>query len=312
MRHRFGFTLIELLVVIAIIGLLVSLLLPAIQAAREMARRSQCSNNMRQMTLAMNVYHESFKSLPPGNIVQESLKEKACHTAGDVYCGSIGWPAFILSQLEQEPLYDKIDFETYAFSPDPGEESLHESSGPNGDEKNKEATQQMPSVFSCPSAEKQSPYHKDYGVNGDNGFPQSARTGNELFACNSGTRFSDVKDGLSNTFLLLEACHSRTWRFQGTDRIIKTETGLNPFFWVGQVGQGYVMSGYMPTPDIYHLPINTMNPYYGAYGARSAHTGLGCNVAMCDASVHFVSEKIDFNVYEGLFTRSGNEDVKIP
>jgi len=306
-----GFTLVELLVVIAIIALLISLLIPAVQAAREMARRSQCSNNMRQMALAMNVYHESMKSLPPGNIAFENLREQACHTAGDVYCGSIGWPAFILPYLEQMPLYDRIDFEAFAYCPDPGEESLHESSA-HGDEKNKEAALQMPSVFSCPSAERRSPYHKDYGVNGDNGFPQSVPTGNELFACNSSTRFSDVKDGLSNTFLMLEACHSRAWRYQGTENIVKTDTGLNPFFWVGQVGQGYVVSGYIPVPEIYHLPINTKNPYYGAYGARSGHAGRGSVVSMCDGSVHFVSEKIDFSIYEGLFTKSGGEDVRLP
>jgi len=95
-KNYSGFTLIELLVVIAIIALLISLLIPAIQAAREAARRSQCTNNVKQMVLAMNVYHESLKSLPPGNLVLDELRENACHVGRQVYCGSIGWPVFIL------------------------------------------------------------------------------------------------------------------------------------------------------------------------------------------------------------------------
>jgi len=110
MMKKHGFTLIELLVFIAIIALLISLLIPAIQAAREMARRSQCSNNMKQMALAMNVYHESLKTLPPGNLCLEELSAKSCHQINAIYCGSIGWPAFILPYLEMGNLYDSIDF----------------------------------------------------------------------------------------------------------------------------------------------------------------------------------------------------------
>jgi len=156
--NKSGFTLIELLVVIAIIALLLYLLIPAIQAAREMARRSQCSNNLRQMALAMNVYHESMKSLPPGNLILEELKDNACHVAGKVYCGSIGWPAFILPYLEQMSLYDQIDFNSYAYCPNPEDNGDHEGFALG--EKNRFAGENMPSVFTCPSVKRQSIYHK--------------------------------------------------------------------------------------------------------------------------------------------------------
>ena len=309
-NQRVGFTLIELLVVIAIIGLLVSLLLPAIQAAREMARRSQCSNNMRQLGLAMNVYHESLKSLPPGNLVLEELKEDACHLEGEVYCGSIGWAAFIFPYLEQESLYDRIDFGTLAYTPEAGDMSYHDGCL-HGNATNQFAAENVPSVFSCPSAVRHSPYHKDYGGNGDQGFPESARDSNGVFGFNSGIRFSDVKDGLSNTFLLLEASQHRWWRLNEEDELRQTAHGINPFFWVNTWGQGYAISQYGTGDKYYRLPINASEVEAPSRGVRSDHA-QGTNAAMCDGSVHFVSEKIDFGTYEGLFTRSGNEDVKLP
>jgi len=308
-----GFTLVELLVVIAIIALLISLLIPAVQAAREMARRSQCSNNMRQMALAMNVYHDSMKTLPPGNFVTDELREKSCHPAGKVYCGSIGWPAFILAQLEQTSLYDQVDFSAAAYTPEAGEESHHETSGPVGDVKNKHVGENMPSVFSCPSARKLSRHHKDYGVNGYRGFPQSASVGDELFSCSHGTRFADIKDGLSNTFLLLEASHYRKWmKLNIESQITETVYGVNPFFWVCEFGQGYVVAFYEPIDGRHvELTINTISPYYATYGARAGHV-KGVNTAFCDGSVHFINEKCDFELYTHLFTYNGNEDVRLP
>jgi len=92
--RRRGFTLVELLVVIAIIGILIALLLPAVQAAREAARRTQCTNNIKQIALALHNYHDAYKSFPPGVL------------AGWGH----SWSAHILPQVEQRPLYDTIDF----------------------------------------------------------------------------------------------------------------------------------------------------------------------------------------------------------
>ncbi|MCL2348263.1 MAG: DUF1559 domain-containing protein [Planctomycetaceae bacterium] len=310
-QYNRAFTLIELLVVIAIIALLISLLIPAVQAAREMARRSQCANNMKQLALAMNVYHESMKSLPPGNLVLEELRKKACHVDSNVYCGSMGWPVFILAQLEQMPLYEKVHFDALAYTPVTGDICAHEQEGPQGAPKNQFVAENMPEVFRCPSALRLSPFHKDYGVNGHREYPESNGGWDGPFQFNSGIKFSDVKDGLSNTFLLLEACHHHWWKYEGSDKVEQTKLGCNPFFWVNGGGQGYVISEYGTSKASYRLAINTTDVENPTRGARSDHP-KGINAALCDGSVHFISQGINFDVYSKLFTKSGNEDVRLP
>ena len=192
-----GFTIIELLVVIAVIGLLISLLLPAIQAAREYARRVSCSNNMRQLAMGVLTYHDIHKSFSPGNIVQESLLETADHPQKEerssgksmIYDGSIGWPAFLLPSLEHESLYEKIDFGTFAYASDGGEGSYFYVGKPHGDNKNEAASEAMPIIFSCPSALRSavSQNHKDYGANGYVGVPERNTVYEKaVFHCNSG------------------------------------------------------------------------------------------------------------------------------
>ncbi len=100
-----AFTLVELLVVIAIIGVLVGLLLPAVQAAREAARRMQCSNNMKQIGLAMHNYHDTFRSLPPGSRYRRGGTRWVTN-----------WRASILAFLEQAPLFNSLNFETGCFA----------------------------------------------------------------------------------------------------------------------------------------------------------------------------------------------------
>lgn len=95
LRER-GFTLVELLVVIAIIGVLVALLLPAVQAAREAARRAQCTNNLKQLGIALHNYHDTLRTLPSGWIMKASVEAEW------------GWPAMILPFAEQQPLYEKL------------------------------------------------------------------------------------------------------------------------------------------------------------------------------------------------------------
>jgi prepilin-type N-terminal cleavage/methylation domain-containing protein len=93
-RSKRGFTLVELLVVIAIIGILVAMLLPAVQAAREAARRSQCTNNLKQLSLAMLTYHQAVGKFPPPGISSNQ----------------VSWLVLILPYLEQKPLHDQFDF----------------------------------------------------------------------------------------------------------------------------------------------------------------------------------------------------------
>src|SRR5271155_4615272 len=102
-NQRRGFTLIELLVVISIIGVLIALLLPAVQAAREAARRTQCVNNLKQLGLALHSYESASRSFPPGYV---SNFDASGNDTGPGW----GWPAMLLPQIEQKPLFDGVNF----------------------------------------------------------------------------------------------------------------------------------------------------------------------------------------------------------
>src|SRR5262245_20491178 len=110
-----GFTLVELLVVIAIIGVLVALLLPAVQAAREAARRSQCSNNLKQLALAYHSYNDTSQQFPAGNIATNAMSTGANNRSGTAelnggfYDGMWGWPVAILPYLEGGNLAAQFD-----------------------------------------------------------------------------------------------------------------------------------------------------------------------------------------------------------
>ena len=106
MRNRSGFTLIELLVLISIIGILIALLLPAVQAAREEARRIQCANNLRQLGLAIGHYEISHEVFPPSGIVEDYQEVFECRS-GKMF----SWAVLILPQIEQESLHSRFDFE---------------------------------------------------------------------------------------------------------------------------------------------------------------------------------------------------------
>ena len=105
-----GFTLVELLVVIAIIGILVALLLPAVQAAREAARRMQCSNNLRQIGIGLNHYHQSLESFPPGGVEWRPFNNTTKR--------QIAWSAYLLPYIEQQNVYAALDLETPFDSPE--------------------------------------------------------------------------------------------------------------------------------------------------------------------------------------------------
>ena len=103
-KKRSGFTLVELLVVIAIIGILVALLLPAVQAAREAARRMSCGNNLKQIGLALHNYHDTYKTMPPAIVYTRPPAQNARN--GRPYWG---WGALVLPYVEQTPLHDALD-----------------------------------------------------------------------------------------------------------------------------------------------------------------------------------------------------------
>ena len=292
-KNRSAFTLIELLVVIAIIGVLVGLLLPAVQQAREAARRSSCGNNMKQLGTAIHNFYDANKRLPSGN-VGEATFPGACHAWNRThYCGQFGWPAYILPQLEAQGVYDQIDFSKRSYTSTGGINSWH--GGAAGDSANKAAADSMPNTFTCASAPKLTANHKDYSAAAQGAFsccPERSASSNGVMYRNSETKFKDITDGTSNTYLLLEDAHS--WFDAAGNPYTR---GSNSFFFVNHASSGYATGLYLP-----NALVNGNRHRF----ARSHHPN-GLQVVMCDASVRFLDEEINLTVYRNTFTRSGGE-----
>lgn len=309
-RPRRGFTLIELLVVIAIIAVLIALLLPAVQQAREAARRSQCKNNLKQMGLAMHNYSGIHGMFPIGS-------NQHNHTgigAGDR--GFIGWAIGILPFVEQKNLYDRYNHNADSLSST--NEEVRESSIP---------------VYNCPSdpnigklltpvtgacCDRVFATSSYRGVSGRSDgsayyddarhFPIDSVNKGMLTAIGDGvspTRFADIIDGTSNTLLIGEG-QTRTTPTRGT-------------FWAHtytSYALGSITIGY-PVPSFgitdYATCENTANTLGVSTDAckrffGSMHTG-GVQFARSDGSVTFVSKSIDLVVLGGLATVGGGEVV---
>ncbi len=291
--RRRAFTLIELLVVIAIIAVLIALLLPAVQQAREAARRSQCINNLKQHGLALHNYHDTYNVFPPGWI---GVLANAAHTEGP---SGFAWGAHTLPYIDQATLYSRINFDV----------SLLDSS-------NDVARKTVIGLFRCPSDPSaeiwqlgaegnptnilatlpSANYVGSFGTLGPEDlcvaapFPAAQCRGDGMFSHNSKIRMADIADGTSNTVLLGEHRSDRTLNWNST--------------WVGMVPGGEeAHARFIGVSD--HTP---NHPALHIDDFSSWHTG-GVHLLFGDGRVRFLTQSVDLGLFRAIATRAGNEVV---
>ena len=304
-KRRRGFTLVELLVVIAIIGILIALLLPAVQAARESARRMSCSNNLKNLGLAMHNYHDTVGSFPYGFSDLEAL-----------------WTAPILPYVEQRPLHDTLIFRESGVG------------NWNSGSANTVACETLVSTFRCPSMaaplflnnegiSKRVPVSyrgcagSDVYSDDRSTIPSTAPAGaraleeidlNGMFWGNSGVRMADVLDGTSNTIMIGESL---------TDPgFVKDGQGMDYWQFGSPQTGGWVSGGRGGTE--YSEGLGSTGPKMNArrdptqpgvimeMSFGSFHP-QGAMFVFADGSVRFIAQTVDLPTYRALGSRIGGE-----
>ncbi len=301
MRKHRGFTLIELLVVIAIIAILIALLLPAVQQAREAARRSQCKNNMKQIGLAMHNYHEVNSGFPVGNYS----------------CCWGTWVVGIMPYIDQAPLFNRYVQNNKYGVPVDNARYNHAANLP--------VTRTRLTALSCPSDTNNSPFSNitshNYAINfGTTGYAQQATLNGVVFSgapflkvgggnVARNTKFSYFVDGVSNTILVGEVLQG-----QGKD--------LRGFSWWGDASEfttylapnsgspdRIYTSSYCNNQPIQNLPCaqsTGANPTM--FASRSHHVG-GVHLTLGDGSSRFLSQNINLGTWRALSTPKGGETI---
>jgi prepilin-type N-terminal cleavage/methylation domain-containing protein len=331
--RRRGFTLVELLVVIAIIGILIALLLPAVQAAREAARRSQCMNNLKQLGLALHNYLDSHRVFPPAGI-NYGWAHQAAPATIEPSAGNIlnlnGW-VLVLPFVEQAALHDRYDFR-FAACPYTQNPPAGAVTPPPTLDANAAVVATVVSAFNCPSDsynpkmddEARSHYNPiaphwgaktnyDFSVHrndtqylNDWGKGYMTHEVRFMFGENSNTATQHLVDGTSNTIAISEQTHwlidgaPNAWGYRGWVQfgIDTAAYGINRF-------DVFLGSWYTGNRD-------TIRGRLAEWGtAGSLHPG-GINVALGDASVRFLSQTTDQTVVRALCTMAGSENVTMP
>ena len=309
MRQKKAFTLVELLVVIAIIGILIAMLLPAVQAAREAARRMQCAGNFKQVGIALHNYHSALGNFPPGSTWNVSSS----------YWGW-SWSVYILPYLEQDILDDSIDYSS-AYWATGGREAGAHSVG----------------VYNCPSDPKAGEWCEwisgfNQGPSAGDDFRTTNITGvadsllwernnsngedrNGIFFGNKKMKISEITDGTSNTLCTGEMTGARgrhpsegdvwlqhtwyTYNCHATNYPINAPTTLPG----GRDDATDPLAGNMSGGRHEQL--------IAEVGFSSWHPG-GCHFGLADGSVRFFTDDVAHEVLQAMATRAGGETVEAP
>ena len=307
-----GFTLIELLVVIAIISVLVALLLPAVQQAREAARRASCKNGLKQLGLAMTNYHDSARQLPPGTICW--MGDAARGGASPWWYDDHSWYSQILPQLDQVPLYNKINF-------------LVQMSDPVNDP----ARRIKVSSFACATdglktnewaSNTWARLRGNYAVNfGNTNYGQMTKLGVAFggapFSFHRSSNFSEIRDGMTTTILMAEVLTTNGPGWDGPIGEMMVAVGgqtVNAWLPPNSSGCEEVTRVCPAQGDLNGISCCTVigpagNEAFQSFSSRSKHTG-GVQIVMCDGSVRFIINSIDLGVWRGLSTSNGSEVVE--
>jgi prepilin-type N-terminal cleavage/methylation domain-containing protein len=337
--HPKGFTLVELLVVIAIIGILVALLLPAVQAARESARRAQCTNNLKQLGIALHNYTDATRKFPPSTM-------QATPQAGGFENGTLGEffafgsLALLMPYMEGNTVYNTMDFRQPIYVPGGG------SDGYNISPANTLAAGTLVPMYLCPSDQFRS-VSSDYGVAALGPVNYAACVGTGInfgspfdtdgpFYAQSSTSPADLLDGLSNTAAFSE-CLLGTGPENAVGSVPNNDiqsiyafipgpvsnaacaaaglwnsTNNKGFLWlVGELRCTSYNHYYTPNQVIWDcIGFDPDNGYAttGWHAARSRHPA-GVNLTLADGSVRWVSTDINAFIWRAMATRAGRESL---
>lgn len=290
LQRRSAFTMIELLVVSAVIAILAALLLPAVQQAREAARRTSCQHNLRQFGLALHNYHESHSRFPPGYVYRKGTQGNAA---------GAGWGALLLPFLDQAAVYHALSFESPLYSP-----------------ANQLARVVRLPVFLCPSdtvsgsgfvemgdLPEQYAMASYVGSFGPPDLDESPEQRAGLFSRNSSVSLAEIGDGTSNTLMVGERENGPFRRGGSHGNHFQYETT-----WVGAVRDAQDPAddhGHMALFQTGHVP---NHPLSDDRDVSAPHTGYA-NFLFADGHVRPVSESVDLELYRAISTCRSGETV---